>query len=150
MRFNYLHTFLSIMGLIALLGTSCKDSASSDSPVIQITEGSYSVVELNGCDIDSGDPASSILFVLDFESSSGVEIDGIEFDVLFESGTELPNFFEDDFDITGNSLEFDYCFRFAGSSWVEIYPLLLAEDEELESNEITIRVEKPDGANKEF
>lgn len=147
MRLNYLCILFASIFLLALTVTSCKDSTSSDSSFIEITEGTYSVVELNNCNIDAGDPATRFQFVLDFESSSEVEIDGIEFDVLFEGGTEVQNLFEDDFDVFGNSVEFDYCFRFgSSSSWVEIYPSILAEDEELESNEITIRIERPEGA----
>ena len=136
---------------MAIAVTSCKDSASSDAPFIRLDEAAYSVIDLNGCNIDSGSPATRFLFTLNFESSPEVEIDGIEFDLLFESGTEGQNIFEDNFEITGNSLEFDFCFRFgSASSWVEIYPFILAENEELESNKITIRIEKPEGANKNF
>ncbi|MDZ7717341.1 MAG: hypothetical protein U5K72_04940 [Balneolaceae bacterium] len=149
MRSNYLRILTITIFLLTLIVTSCKDSTSSESSFIEITDSSYSVVQLNGCDIDSGASATRFQFVLNFDSSSGVDISGIEFDILFESGTEGENIFEDDFEVVGQSLEFDFCFRFgSSSSWIEIYPSILANNEELVSNEITIRIERPEDANK--
>ena len=71
----------------------------------------------------------------------------MEFDLLWSDGSESQNRFEDDFNLSGGMLDFDWCFRFGTLDWFELDVKVLANDEEIESNIYTIRVEKPDGAN---
>jgi len=139
---------LTIISVI-LVTTSCKDnSTGSDDPSIVITNITSSLLSLNECNIDSGLPASEFLFEVDFDANSDIEIDGVEFDLIFIGGGESPNRFSDDFDLSNEGLEFDWCFRFANTEGVELILKILANDETLESNEVTIKVDKPEGANK--
>ena len=140
--------FLLALCIILLSFASCKDdSTSSAMPIVEITDGSYTVIEINDCDI-GGDPATEFLFELIYNASSDIDIDGVEFDDLFSSGQEIENNFEDDLDVSGNSLSFDWCYRFGSNEWVELTLKILAENEQVESNEYTLRVDRPEGANK--
>lgn len=144
--------YLSIhLALLALTATSCKDdSTSSDDISIQIINVSQSLSELNECDIDSGLPASEFLFDIEYTSSSAnIDIDGIEFDLVWSSGDQENNIFTNQFNVNDETLTFDWCFRYgAEEEWIELDLKILAEDEEVESNEATIRVDKPENANK--
>lgn len=134
-----------MLALFVLAIASCsKDDAEPD---IRITNGSSSFDVLNDCDIGSGPLATLFTFTLNLAALPAEDIDGIEFDLEWEDGSESQNLFDDNFDIIGNSLEFDWCFRFGSLNWFEIRAKVLADDERQESNEVTIRVNRPSGAN---
>ena len=128
---------------------SCKDdSTSSDRTFVEITNAAGTLLELNECSFDSEAPGSNFLFEISFDASSDVEIDGVEFDLSFVNGATFNNIFFDDFDMTNGGLEFEYCFRFEGTDGFELDLKILANNESLESNEVTISIDRPEGANK--
>ena len=133
-----------------MIFTSCKDnSTSSDDISVEITDGSAAVIELNTCDIDSGSFATEFRFTLQLDAPSDVDIDGIEFDLTFQSGADISSLLQDSFNRSDQTVQFDYCFRYGShGDWFELNLKILAEDEEIESNEYTIRVDRPEGANK--
>lgn len=150
MRTKYLSIPVIIMGMLVLTVTSCKDdSTSSEDISIEILNVTQSLIELNECDIDSGLPASEFLFEMEYVASTQVDIDGVEFDLNWSSGDQSHNIFTNDFNDDEGTLLFDWCFRYSDNEdWFELDLKILAEDEEVESNEVTIRVDKPENANK--
>ena len=104
----------------------------------------------DGCDFGSDGVGSAFLIEIDFDASSNIEIDGIEYDLNFVGGAEFANTFVDDFDLTNEGLEFIRCFLFEDTEGVELAELkILANDESVESNEVNISIDRPEGANKE-
>lgn len=149
-RLNLLLQFI-VAGLLFGITTSCKDdSASSDSGAsVEIINATSAIVELNACNIDSGNPATEYLYTIEYLANPAeIDIDGVEFDLTWSDGDEDPNIFTNEFDRNGSTLEFDWCFRFGDTEWFELDLKILADDEQVESNEFNIRVERPDGANK--
>ena len=137
--------------IICFTFISCKDdSTSPDETYIEITNVTATLFGLNvdGCDFGEDGVGSAFLFDVAFEASSDIEVDGVEFDLNFVGGAEFPNTFTDDFDLTNSGLEFIRCFRFEGTEAVELDLKILANDESIESNEVNIRIEAPEGANK--
>lgn len=129
-----------------LILTSCSDDDEVQ-PTVRIVDGMSSYDVLNDCNIGSGDLATDFNFDLDIETTGNIEIDGVEFDIEWSDGSESLNRFEDNFVVVGNSLLFDWCFRFDYTEWFDLKITLLAGNEEIESNQFTIRVEKPEDAN---
>ncbi len=129
--------------------TSCKDdSTSSDDITIEIVNGTFSFNEVNECDFDSGASGTEFLFLIEYEASDDIDISGVEFDLIWSDGEEDPNIFDDLFEATNQTLQFEWCFRFGTTEWFELDLKILAENREVESNEYTIRVDKPEDANK--
>ena len=96
MRYLKSSILLLATSTIFLIFTSCKDnSTSSDDISVEITDGSAAVIELNTCDIDSGSFATEFRFTLQLDAPSDVDIDGIEFDVTFQSGAEISSLLQD-------------------------------------------------------
>lgn len=94
---------------------------------------------------------SCYLSNIDYEASDEIDIDGIEFDLTWSDGDQSNNRFSSNFNENGNTVSFDWCFRFGEEQdWFELDMKILAEDEEVESNEFNIRVDRPEGANKSF
>ena len=146
-KLNLISTLLTILFLTVI--TSCKDdSTSSNQPVIEISQVSATIVDLNDCSIDSNDPATRYNFMLEYDASSEVSIDGVEFDLNWSNGDESPNIFANDVNVEANTVDFNWCFRYGSTDWFELDLKILAEDEQIESNEFNLRVDKPNGANK--
>lgn len=142
-------TKLLILCISLVIVTSCKDDSTSSGDItIEIVNGTSTFNELNDCDIGSGASATEFLFSLGFEASDNIDIDGVEFDLVWSDEDEAPNIFTDDFEVTNQTLQFHWCFRYGPTDWFELDLKILAEDEEVESNEYTIRVDRPEGANK--
>lgn len=149
----YNRIFSMAIFIVFMTMISCKDnSTNNNSPSIEINDATATLFQLNtdGCDFGSGNIGSAFLIELNIDSSSDIEIDGIEFDITFVGGAEFENSFTDDFDLTNDGLEFIRCFRFGETQEVIMDIRILANDETIESNEITISIDRPDGANKEI
>lgn len=139
------------MTVLFLSVSACKDdSASSNSASIEITNATVTFIDVNDCDIGSGPEATEFLFTLSIDATPGIDINGVEFDLIWSDGEEDPNIFSEDFNIAEGTLDFDWCFRYGTTEWFELDMKILAEDEEIESNEYNIRVDRPNGANKLF
>lgn len=137
--------------IFSFLIISCKDSSTnSGEPFIEITNAATTLFALNddGCDFGDSGVGSAFLFEIDVDASSDIEIDGVEFDISFVDGAEIPNRFTNDFDLTDDGLEFIWCFRFEETGGVELDLKILANNESIESNVVSINIERPDGANK--
>ncbi len=151
MRSQYVTPFF-VAGMLILAVTSCKDDSTSSSDVsIVITNVTQSLLELNECDIDSGPMASEFLFDIEYEASEDIDIDGVEFDLSWSSGDQDNNIFVSQFnaDNENETVDFDWCFRYGDAEqWFELDLKIIAENEDVESNEFNIRVDRPNGANK--
>lgn len=136
--------------ILILTSASCKDSSTNSSDIsIEIVNVNQSLLSLNQCDIGSGLPASEFLFDIEYEASEGIDIDGIEFDLLWSAGDVDSDIFSGQFKASAETVTFDWCFRYgAEEEWFELDLKIIAENEKVESNEFNIRVDKPDGANK--
>jgi len=105
-KLNLISTLLTILFLTVI--TSCKDdSTSSNQPVIEISQVSATIVDLNDCSIDSNDPATRYNFMLEYDASSEVSIDGVEFDLNWSNGDESPNIFANDVNVEANTVDFN-------------------------------------------
>ena len=141
--------FVAILIVVCLTFSSCKDdSTSANGALIEITNVTSNVIELNSCEIDQGDLATEFLFDMEVEASPDLDIDGVEFDLTWSNGDESPNIFTNEFTTGENLVSFDWCFRYGTTEWFELDLKILAENEEVESNEYKIRVNQPNGANK--
>lgn len=148
MRSRYSKNLFTTSILLFFILISCKDNSSSSSDItVTITNGTAAPIELNQCNIGSGSLATEFLFLLEYQSSDEIDIDGVEFDLTWSDGDGSQNIFENSFSDDNNILDFDWCFRYGSTEWFEIDVKILAEDEEIESNEYTIRVDRPEGAN---
>lgn len=150
MRIKHIIIRVIAVYMIVLSAVSCKDNSTNSSDMsIVITNVTHTIVELNNCDIGSGLPASEFLFEIDYEASEEIDIDGIEFDLLWSSGDEEGDIFSGQFNAATETVTFDWCFRYGDEEqWFELDLKIIAENERAESNEFNIRVDKPEGANK--
>ncbi|NBC02674.1 MAG: hypothetical protein GVY20_03115 [Bacteroidetes bacterium] len=150
---TYNRIFFFVILIVFTEVISCKDNSTNvNTPSLEITNVTYSLFALNsdGCDFGSDGVGSAFLIEIDFDASSNIEIDGIEYDLNFVDRAEFPNTFVDDFDLTNEGLEFIRCFLFEETEGVELAELkILANDESVESNEVNISIDRPEGANKE-
>lgn len=95
--------------------------------------------------------ATEFLFDIEYEATDEIDIDGVEFDLTWSNGDQSDNRFSSQFNANSNTVSFDWCFRFGNEQeWFELDLKILAEDEDVESNEFNIRVDRPEGANKSF
>lgn len=131
--------------ILLLFSPACNDDEAD--PALVLTGVSSSFDTLNECDIGGSTMATEFDFVLEFDRSEGIEIDGVEFDLYWSDGDDDQNNFTDNFDVVGNTVVFDWCFRYGTTEWFELDFKLLANGEEIESNVFKLRVEKPEGAN---
>jgi hypothetical protein len=141
---TYFKIFLVLVSSIQLV--SCKHDE-SPSPQFQILNGSSSYEDLNECSFSSGNPGTSFDFELDLQPADGnATVDQISFDLLWDDGDNEKNIEEDDFTIVGNTLTFDWCFRYGSSEWFEL-TVRVIDSNNVKSNSQKIKVNKPDGAN---
>ena len=127
-----------------MLFLSCKKD---DARPLNATTGGFSYEVLNDCALSSGSNGTRFDFQIELASAPTIPFDGIEFDVVWADGDVSNDRYDDDFIITGSTVEFDWCFRFGSLDWFEVKPTILDADGKALSNEITIRVDKPAGAN---
>jgi len=144
--FSYLSQLVIFCTLVLVL-SGCKDDDEEVQPIINLTSATYSVESLNACDIGSGDLASNFIFELEYEASPSLEFDGIEFDLRWSDGDQSNNIVVSTFQRSDDFVEFDWCFRFGTTEWFELDATIVGENETVESNPVTIRVEKPQDAN---
>lgn len=134
-----------IIAFAVLLMTAC--SKDDDMRPLKATSGSSSFDVLNDCDIGSGSNATSFTFEIELDSPPMIELGGVEFDLKWSDGDESDDAMDDDIIITGSTVAWDWCFRFGGTDWFEIKAVVLDDNLKAASNEVTIRVNKPAGAN---
>ncbi|MCG2588430.1 hypothetical protein [Rhodohalobacter sulfatireducens] len=144
-------TIVLVVFVLVLTSVSCKDNSTNSSNIsIEITNVTPSLLSLNECDIGLGALASEFLFDIEYSATDEIEIDGIEFDLLWDSEDQENNILSSQFNPSDGSVSFDWCFRFGtDEQWFELDIKILAENGKVESNEYNIRVDKPVGANKE-
>lgn len=139
-----------VTGMLILALNSCKDDSTSSSDIsIVITNVTQSLLELNECDIGSGPMASEFFFEIEYEASEDIDIDGVEFDLSWSSGDQDNDIFVSQFNADDETADFDWCFRYGNQEqWFELDLKIIAENEDVESNEFNIRVDRPNDANK--
>lgn len=133
---------LSVL-LLALIFMGCSDD---DDFALSASSGGATYDTVNTC----GNTAPYLTrfdFAIELESPPTEDLGGVEFDIEWSDGDIVEDRFEDDLIITGSVVEFDWCFRFGSTEWIELHCTILDEDDNVLSNEVTIRADKPDGAN---
>ena len=130
--------------VLFLLAVSCKDD---DVRPLSASSGGSSFDELNMCDIGSGAMATVFDFQIELTAPPTIPLGGVEFDLEWSDGDTSDDIFENDLDISGSTVEFDWCFRFGSTDWFEIKATIVDDDRKPLSNSVTIRVNKPAGAN---
>lgn len=139
-----LELLLSI-AVLALVILGC--SKDDEMRPLTVTGSDFSFDTLNTCDIGSGDFATLFNFHLELPSAPTIEVGGVEFDLEWSNGNETENILEDDLVMTGTTISYDWCFRFGSTDWFELRQTLVDPDGKALSNEVTLRVNKPAGAN---
>lgn len=132
-----------VFSTILILGCDKDD----DMRPLSATSGGFTFDALNTCDIGSGAMATAFTFQIELESAPMLELGGVEFDLEWSDGDKSEDLFDDDFIILGSTIEYDWCFRFGSTDWFEVRPVIVDSDRNPLSNEVTIRVNKPAGAN---
>jgi hypothetical protein len=114
---------------------------------LSASSGGFTFDSLNTCDIGSGSMATLFDFQIELDSVPTLDLGGVEFDLEWSNGDKSEDIFEDDFIISGSTIEYDWCFRFGNTDWFEVKPTIVDPNRNPLSNEVTIRVNKPAGAN---
>lgn len=134
-----------VFSTILILGCDKDD----DMRPLSANSGGFTFDSLNTCDIGSGANATVFTFQIELESvpMQELDLDGVEFDLEWSDGDTSEDIFEDDIIISGSTVEYDWCFRFGSTDWFEVKPVIVDSDRNPLSNAVTIRVNKPAGAN---
>ena len=131
---------------LSLLMVSC-DKDDDDVRPLSAKSGSSSFDMLNGCDIGSGPMATEFIFEIELAMAPTMQLGGVEFDVEWADGDVSEDRFEEDIIISGTTIEYDWCFRFGSLDWFEVKATVVDDDRNPLSNEVSIRVNRPAGAN---
>ena len=139
-RFDMPIRFICIALLSTFLFSGCGDSDD-----ITANSSSFSFIQLNTCDIGSGDLATRFNFRVNYDAALDVQISKVLFDIEWSSG-DSDSAETSSIDDLATSVEYSWCYRFGSEDWVEITHRLVTSNG-TESNESVVRIDKPDGAN---
>jgi hypothetical protein len=136
---------LFIIAVLTVLAIGCSDD--DEMRPLSVSQSSSSFDTLNTCDFSSGSNGTEFTFQLQLQSAPAISVGGVEFDLLWSNGNTSDDILEEDVVINGNTVEYDWCFRFGGTDWFELNQTLVDDDGNPLSNEVKVRVNRPVGAN---
>lgn len=131
--------------LFCITIASCSKKNDAPAAFVKAEELKLKSTDVNGCTLSSGSTGSRFNFAIPYTTSPGITIKKVEYSTKFSSGTTSEGDFDVSVDGTDGSVEFFSCIRFASTTWSERTYTLVSSNG-VKSNPLTIKIDKPAGA----
>jgi hypothetical protein len=137
---------IGILLLITVICLGCSKEDSEPSEFVTVRDTDISFTDINTCHAGGGIYYTQFFFAVTYETSPNIEIQKITYSTMVEGTTTTLPQEKYSFDNDGQKINFSLCLKFGNAPYID-FSILLTSVDGIQSNNKTVRINRPQNAN---